>query len=142
MKKRLLLIALAVLAALCTAFVAVGCGKDKTPDDEPPAAYTVTVRDSENGRVVASAETVDRGGSVTLTVCPVSGYMLDVLTVNDAAVEVAGDTYAVADVQVDIVVSATFKKQTVTVTFRNAVPSEKTVAVSYTHLTLPTIYSV
>ena len=40
MKKRLLLIALAVLAALCTAFVALGCGKDKTPDDEPPAAYT------------------------------------------------------------------------------------------------------
>lgn len=137
MKKRLLLIALAVLAALCTALVAVGCGKDKTPDDEPPAAYTVTVRESENGRVGASAETVDRGGSVTLTVYPDSGYMLDVLTVNDAAVTVAGDTYVVADVQADIVVSATFKKQTVTVTFRNAVPSEKTVEVGAAYGELP-----
>lgn len=62
-----------------------------TIDYAPPATYSVTVAESENGSVTASRRSASRGQTVTLSVAPDEGYALSSLTVTDAkgnAVEV------------------------------------------------------
>lgn len=142
MKKKLLTIMLAVIAALCFTVCFVACGEQNEP--APDATYTVTVEQSENGSVTASATTVKQGGSVTLTITPDSGYELDALTVNGSAVAVTGNTYTVTDVRANVTVGATFKlqapaEQKVTVTFKNATPSSKQVTVGQAYGELPTV---
>lgn len=142
MKKKLLTIMLAVIAALCFTVCFVACGEQTPP--APDATYTVTVEQSENGSVTASATTVKQGGSVTLTIAPDSGYELDALTVNGSAVAVTGNTYTVTDVRANVTVGATFKlqspvEQKVTVTFQNATPSSKQVTVGQAYGELPTV---
>mgnify|MGYP002541441598 CR=1 FL=1 len=45
--------------------------------------YAITVKDSKNGDVTASHKTASKGTTVTLTVDPDKGYVLDTLTVLD-----------------------------------------------------------
>lgn len=62
-----------------------------TIDYAPPATYSITVTESENGSVTASRRSASRGQTVTLSVAPDEGYALSSLTVTDAkgnAVEV------------------------------------------------------
>ena len=71
--------------------------------------YTITVAASENGTVTAT-QYAEAGSTVTLTVAPVDGYMLDVLSVmnGETAVEVAeGYTFTMPAAPVNV--SATFK---------------------------------
>jgi len=49
-----------------------------------PAAFAVTVQNAEHGEVTASRASAVRGSTVTLTVTPDSGYVLDTLTVTDS----------------------------------------------------------
>lgn len=137
MKKRLMLIMLAVLTALCLAACA-GCNEE-TPSKPSDTTYTVTVQDTENGTVSVSATSVKKGESVVITVTPDEHYVLDVLEVNGNAVAVTGNTYTVASVDANITVSATFKKQTVTVTFDRGNPATATVTVGETYGELPSV---
>ena len=47
------------------------------------ATYTITIAETENGNVTASAKTAAKGADVTLTVTPDTGYTLETLTVTD-----------------------------------------------------------
>ena len=91
MKKRLMLIMLAVLTALCLAACA-GCNEE-TPSKPSDTTYTVTVQDTENGTVSVSATSVKKGESVVITVTPDEHYVLDVLEVNGNAVAVTGKSH-------------------------------------------------
>lgn len=74
--------------------------------------YTITVSDSENGSVTASAEKAKKGTEITLTVTPAEGYIFDALTVKDADgkdVEVKDNKFTMP--ASDVTVSATFKEK-------------------------------
>ena len=47
------------------------------------ATYAITIAETENGNVTASAKTAAKGADVTLTVTPDTGYTLETLTVTD-----------------------------------------------------------
>ena len=47
------------------------------------STYAITIAETKNGNVTASAKTAAKGDSVTLTVDPDQGYTLDTLTVTD-----------------------------------------------------------
>lgn len=74
--------------------------------------YTITINNTTNGEVTASAETATQGTEITLTVTPNEGYQLDDLTVVDAdnnAVEVNNFKFSMP--ASDVTVSATFKEK-------------------------------
>jgi len=48
------------------------------------SGYAITVRRSEHGKVTSSRVNANSGNTVTLTVTPDSGYVLDALTVTDS----------------------------------------------------------
>lgn len=77
---------------------------------DPPKTYTVTdaTAADANGTLELSATSVEEGQSVTITIKPAEGYVLDVLSVNGAAVDVLGSTYTLR-VTANVTVRATFK---------------------------------
>ena len=83
-----------------------------------PGEYTVTVAESANGSVAASAAAAHFGDEITLTITPDEGYELDTLTVTDAN----GDPVTVENNQFtmpasDVTVNATFKAGAAPVTY-------------------------
>jgi len=48
------------------------------------SGYAITVKKSDHGKVTSSRVNADSGNTVTLTVAPDSGYVLDTLTVTDS----------------------------------------------------------
>lgn len=75
--------------------------------------YTITamVLGMGNGTVSLSANTVNYGGSVTITLNPSVGYKLDTLKINGVAVNVSNNTYLLNNVTANITVSASFVLQ-------------------------------
>ncbi len=72
--------------------------------------YNVTVSSTTNGSVTAEPTSAEAGTTITLTVTPAGGYVLDALTVTDASsntIEVADDKFTMP--ASDVTVSATFK---------------------------------
>ncbi len=75
--------------------ISVGWTAPATTPDTPPtgnqggggwssSSYAITVEKSEHGKVTSNRANASNGGTVTLTVTPDSGYVLDVLTVTDS----------------------------------------------------------
>ena len=127
MKRKLIgtLLAIMLVASL---FALIACEKP---------TYSVTITDSAHGKVTADLSTVTADGSVTLTVMPDEGYMLDELKVNDAKVDVTGNTYVVANVSADVTITATFKAVTMTVSFNVAPTQSKQVTYGTAYVELP-----
>ena len=127
MKRKLIgtLLAIMLVASL---FALIAC--------EQPT-YSVTITDSAHGKVTADLSTVTADGSVTLTVTPDEGYMLDELKVNDAKVDVTGNTYVVANMSADVTITATFKAVTMTVSFNVAPTQSKQVTYGTAYGELP-----
>ena len=79
------------------------------------ASYAITVDSAKNGTVSASAKSAAKGTTVTVTVKPDSGYVLDAVTVKDAngktvSVTKKSDTqYTFAMPAAKVTVSAAFK---------------------------------
>lgn len=81
-----------------------------------PTKYAITVTPSDNGTVTAEPAEAAEGETVTLTVTPDDGFILDTLTVtgpNDAAVKVTDDKFVMP--AGPVTVTATFKAVTVEV---------------------------
>lgn len=78
-----------------------------------PVEYSITISDSENGTVTASASTAFEGDEITLTITPAEGHTLDVLTVTNATtseeIEVTNNKFTMP--ASDVTVSATFKEK-------------------------------
>ncbi len=72
--------------------------------------YSVTVEPCTNGKIVASATSVNEGGSVTLTVTADSNYELKELKVNGQPVTITEGVYVVENITSNITVSATFEQ--------------------------------
>lgn len=81
---------------------------------EAPTEYTITVEESENGAVSASADKAVEGTEITLTVTPESGYVLDELSVVDAENNpvTVTDDYKFVMPASNVTVSATFEELT------------------------------
>ncbi len=76
---------------------------------------TVTVTESEHGRVMPSKSLVSSGEKVTLRALPDEGYELDMLTVTTAALEADGKSFIMPEE--DVTITCTFKEKTHTVTW-------------------------
>ncbi len=97
MKKRIGLLMLALCLAL-SLFAAAACEK----------TYTITVEQTANGTVKASAAQARGGEEITLTVTPAQGYKLEQLTVNGEAI--SGTKFKMPEK--DVTVKATFAAET------------------------------
>ena len=74
----------------------------------PPVLYTVTVAETENGTVTADKAEAAEGETVTLTVTPAEGYLLDALTVMNGEDEVEVVDNAFTMPAGNVTVTATF----------------------------------
>ena len=78
---------------------------------KPVAEYfNVTAVSGEHGSVTSSVNKVSKGGSVTFTVEPDSGYELDTATINGVEVTLSNGVYVAENVQGDVTFEATFKE--------------------------------
>ena len=78
--------------------------------------YNVAIATSTNGSVSVNPDTYKKGETVSLTVTPTNGYVLDKLTVKDASgaiITATGNAFTMP--ASDVTVSATFKKNAFTV---------------------------
>ena len=130
MKRKLIgtLLAIMLVASL---FALIAC------ETEQPT-YNVTITDSAHGKVTADKSSVTADGSVTLTITPDEGYVLDELKVNGTKADVTGNTYTVANVSADVTIAATFKAITMTVSFDVAPTQSKQVTYGAAYGELPT----
>ena len=74
------------------------------------AKYNVTVNSTTNGSVTASPTSAEAGTTITLTVTPETGYVLESLTVDGSAVELTDGTYTFNMPAADVTIAATFKE--------------------------------
>ena len=79
-----------------------------TFEEIPPVLYTITVAETENGTVVADKAEAEEGETVTLTVTPAEGYLLDALTVMNGEDEVEVVDNAFTMPAGNVTVTATF----------------------------------
>ena len=100
--------------------------------------YNVNVSDAANGKVIANTTTAKASDTVTLSVVPVADFVLDTLTVKDAANNVITcqavsgkeNTYSFEMPATNVTVVATFKAATYTVSITNSTPNGGTVSVN------------
>ena len=115
--------------ALCMglfAFTACGGG-----DDSP--RYTITVNETENGEITASATEAKEGDEITLTATPDSGYRLDELSINGSLVLAdlsEGNTYTFTMPDENVVVDGTFVSTDVPVSYYITIDSGENGTVS------------
>ena len=115
--------------ALCMglfAFTACGGG-----DDSP--RYTITVNETENGEITASATEAKEGDEITLTATPDSGYRLDELSINGSLVLAdlsEGNTYTFTMPAENVVVDGTFVSTDVPVSYYITIDSGENGTVS------------
>lgn len=116
-------------------FTACPNGAGPYENETPKASkyYYVTIRDSENGKIKASAVKAEKGSSVILSVTPNPGYELDTIIVKDEkdnSITVSGNTFIMPACKV--FVSATFKvaQQTYSITINT--PTNGTVTTDKT----------
>ncbi len=83
---------------------------------------TVTLTESEHGRVMPSRSLVSSGEKVTLRALPDEGYELDTLTVTPATLEADGMSFIMPEE--DVTITCTFKKKVNKVTWN--IDGEKT----------------
>src|SRR5699024_7654042 len=76
--------------------------------------YTVTVTAGAGGTASVSSNEVEHGGSVTVTVTPDGGYIVDKVDDNgtDVTGQVTNNTYTLANVTADHDITVTFQKLT------------------------------
>lgn len=78
----------------------------------PIARYNVTVAETENGTVTPSTSSATSGATITLTVKPDEGYLVDEVKVEGAEVKAAEDgTYTFVMPEADVTVTVTFKPE-------------------------------
>lgn len=102
--------------------------------------FSVTINGASNGSVVASTTSAKNGDVVTLTVNPSADYVLDTLTVKDAAnntitctaVSGKANTFTFKMPQDNVTVAATFKAAVYTVSITNSTADKGTVSVNPT----------
>lgn len=100
--------------------------------------YEVKVNNATNGKVSASTTSAKEADTVTLTVNPADGYVLDTLTVKDASntsvtcKAVAGkeNTYSFKMPKANVTIAASFKVAMYTVSITNSTPNAGTVSVN------------
>ncbi len=98
---------------------AVGIGATTVPAKEITQELTVyrtlnvTVAEVENGSVSTDVQTAKFGDTVTVTVTPAEGYLIETVTVNGNALEANEGvyTYTVSAEDTEIAVAATFKAE-------------------------------
>ena len=79
-------------------------------DEEVKVNYTISVSATEGGTATASAESVEEGGSVTITAVPNEGYEFDKWVIND--IYMLTDLVCTIRVQEDLEIVARFVKIT------------------------------
>ena len=100
--------------------------------------YNVALNAASNGKLSASTTTAKANDTVTLTVAPAADYVLDTITIKDAAnnaiscAAVSGqeNTYTFEMPAANVTVAATFKAATYTVTINNTTAEKGTVSVN------------
>ena len=100
--------------------------------------YSVKINNATNGKVSASTTTAKEADTVTLTVAPSEDFVLDTLTVKDAAnnavtcdvVSGKENTYSFEMPAANVTVAATFKAATYTVSITNSTADKGTVSVN------------
>ena len=81
--------------------------------------YTVTVGETEHGTVRADKATAQMGDTVTLTIAPEQGYVLDAVQYNGTRIEMTDGAYTFAMPAENVTVTAAFvKRATYTVFYR------------------------
>ena len=81
--------------------------------------YTVTVGETEHGTVSADKATAQMGDTVTLTIAPEQGYVLDAVQYNGTRIEMTDGAYTFAMPAENVTVTAAFvKRATYTVFYR------------------------
>ena len=77
---------------------------------EPRTVFAVSIDSAiENGTVVADKASAEKDGTITLTVTPATGYVLDSIKYNDGSADTAITGNAFAMPAADVVVTAVFK---------------------------------
>ena len=76
--------------------------------------YTMTASAGANGSISPASQTVNYGTSVTYTITPSSGYVIDQVTVDAAPVANPTSTYTFSNITANHTISATFKASGVT----------------------------
>ena len=76
-----------------------------------PLVYAVHISCGSNGTIIADSETVEHGQSVTFTITPNEGYMIEEVLYNgnDVTNKVKNGKYTVTNVQGEVHLSVTFK---------------------------------
>lgn len=135
MKKHFLITCFFLFFGALSALIFTACPNGAGPCETPKASeiYYVTIRDSENGKIKASAVKAEKGSSVILSVTPNPGYELDTIIVKDEkdnSITVSGNTFIMPACKV--FVSATFKvaQQTYSITINT--PTNGTVTTDKT----------
>jgi len=141
MKRILCLLVLTVLCSVCASAATIPAdGSIWTPSEEPPyepgeltTTYEIVIEETENGSVQADRRYAASGSTVTITVTPDKGYVLDKLTVTDifdreVDVAVKDGKYTFKMPAAKVAVKATFKEE---VAFQN--PFEDVFTTDYYH---------
>ena len=139
---------LSVVNTATNAAVTVSGGKFTMPESDvnvvatfkktTEKTYKVALNAASNGKLSASTTTAKANDTVTLTVAPAADFVLDTLTVKDAAnnaiaaAAVSGqeNTYTFQMPATNVTVAATFKAATYTVTINNTTAEKGTVSVN------------
>ncbi len=100
---------------------AISAAKLKKLDETTPTLYAITIAETENGTVEADAEEAEEGATVTITVTPNDGYMVDEAsysytldgeaepTVAEIAEPEEGNAATITMPAADVTVNITFK---------------------------------
>ncbi len=72
--------------------------------------YSVSVNSNGGGSVNSSAQSVEEGGSVTITITPNAGYEVASATGLDSKVSASGGTFTISNVSGNVAVNVTFQQ--------------------------------
>ena len=87
--------------------VSSGPAQEPEPEEQPKEVFSVAVNSNGGGTVSASANSVEEGGAVTITIACNEGYIVQsVVGLDD--VQESGGTFTLKDIQSDINITVTF----------------------------------
>lgn len=127
---------LSIFIVLVISLSNFACGETK--DDIP--TYSVTVNSTQGGSISASAEEVEFGDNVLITVTANDGYVVAEFKVNNSVIELESDTFLISGAMRDYNIEVSFIKANVIVDFEGDGASElenKSVAYGNTFGKLP-----
>ena len=116
--KKLLSILVCVMIAM-SSFGFIGCNKEESAfkGGKADVTFTIGVENTENGSLTADKNKVVVGESVTFTVTPNAGYVLEGLYLNGGKAELDGNTYTIENVLRNYTANAVFAKEQVVISF-------------------------